>query len=174
MSNQQMRKEKIKWRVLFGCMAVLAFVLDFFTKEVALDALKDKAAYELIPGVLEFQFFANRGIAWSMLEGQSVIILLVGVVFLTVMLWFMKKLPTDKKFHITYILCGFLLGGALGNMMDRVFRGYVVDFIYVSLINFPIFNVADCFIVVSVFALAFVFLFIYKDEDLEWMNFGFR
>ncbi|MGN1147674.1 MAG: signal peptidase II, partial [Lachnospiraceae bacterium] len=70
-----------------------------------------------------------------------------------------------------YVLCGILTGGALGNMIDRIRLGYVVDFIYFSLIDFPIFNVADMCIVVSVIILGILFLFVYKEEDLSFLNF---
>ena len=64
-----------------------------------------------------------------------------------------------------------ILAGALGNTIDRVAKKTVTDFIYVSLINFPIFNVADIYIVVATIGLAILILFVYKDEDLRFMEF---
>ncbi len=164
-------KTKIKWMFLFFVMMALSIILDQWTKNLVLLHLKDKGAYPLIQGVLEFQFFSNTGIAWSMLEGQIIFILLTGIVFLAVVLFCIIKLPDNKKFHIIYILGGLLMGGAVGNMIDRIRLGYVVDFIYISLIHFPIFNVADMCIVISVIILAVLFLFVYKEEDLAFLNF---
>ena len=82
----------------------------------------------------------------------------------------MWRAPTDKKFHVVYILTGLFIGGALGNMYDRLSLGYVVDFLYFSLIHFPVFNIADSFIVVSVILFGIIFLFVYNDEDLEFLN----
>lgn len=65
-----------------------------------------------------------------------------------------------------------IASGAIGNMIDRVNLGYVVDFIYVSAINFPIFNVADCYVTVATILLALVILFYYQEEDLA--VFGFK
>ena len=61
----------------------------------------------------------------------------------------------------------FIIAGALGNLIDRVFLHYVIDFLYFELINFPVFNVADCYITVSMFVLAFLMIFYYKEEDFS-------
>ena len=59
------------------------------------------------------------------------------------------------------------MSGAAGNLIDRVSQGYVVDFLYFKLIDFPIFNVADCYVVIAAFAAVFCIMFYYNDEDLE-------
>lgn len=162
---------KSKWMIVFFVITILAIAIDQGTKYLAIMCLQGKPAFPLIDGVLEFQFYSNTGIAWSLLEGQIVFILFTGLIFLSVVLFCIIKLPEQKKFHCLYFLCGILTGGAVGNMIDRIRLGYVVDFISFTLIDFPIFNVADMFIVVSVFVLGFVFLFVYKEEDLAFLNF---
>ena len=97
-------------------------------------------------------------------------ILIIGIILLAAILFCIVKLPDRKKFHILYILGGFLAGGAVGNMIDRIRLGYVVDFIYFCLIDFPIFNVADMCIVVSVILFAILFLFYYKEEDFAFLS----
>ena len=64
-------------------------------------------------------------------------------------------------------ICILFFAGALGNFIDRVFRNYVVDFFYFKLIDFPVFNVADIYVTVGTFILAFLLLFYYKEEDLD-------
>lgn len=164
-------KSKLKWLFIFLLMLVLAVSLDQITKILVLQNLKGKDAFPIISGVLEFQFFSNTGIAWSMLEGQILFILFTGIILLAVVLFCVIKLPDEKKFHIIYILTGILSGGAIGNMIDRIRLGYVVDFIYFKIINFPIFNVADMCIVISVIIIGILFLFVYKEEDLSFLNF---
>ena len=105
MSN---RKTKIKWLIVFLAVMLLAVAADQFTKYLAVENLQGRGAYVLIDGVLELQFFCNTGIAWSMLEGQMIFILFTGVILLSVMLFFIIKLPEQKKFHILYILFGVL------------------------------------------------------------------
>lgn len=164
-------KSKIKGIAVFFLIMLAAVLFDQWTKYLAITHLQGKGTYPLIEGVLEFQFFSNTGIAWSMLEGQIIFILFMGIVFLAAVLFFVIKLPDVKKFRVLYFLCGLLTGGAVGNMIDRICLGYVVDFIYFSLIDFPIFNVADICIVVSIILLAVLFLFVYKEEDLAFLNF---
>lgn len=165
-----MNKEKIKWLLIFLLFAVFAFGFDRFTKALVLANLKGHAPFVLIPGVFELTYFENTGIAWSMLDGQTAFIIGMGILLTLLVLYFVWSAPTDKKFHIIYILTGLFIGGALGNMYDRLSLGYVVDFLYFSLINFPVFNVADSFIVVSVILFGIIFLFLYKDEDLKFLD----
>ena len=85
--------------------------------------------------------------------------------FCAVMLWLFFRIP-KTGYYIPLILAGGILtGGAAGNFIDRAFRGYVVDFIYVSLIDFPIFNLADIYVVCGGIALVILVLFHYRDED---------
>ena len=131
---------------LFIMLALLAF--DQFTKHLAIVHLKDKPAIILIKDVLEFQYLGNRGSAFGMLQNQKFFILFVGFVFMAVVLFFLFKLPRTKKYIVVHVALSAIIAGGLGNMIDRFRYDYVVDFISFVLINFPIFNVADCYIVV--------------------------
>ena len=164
-------KTKLKWLIIFLAVTVFSIGLDQAIKFLVIKNLQGKGAYPLIDGVLELQFYPNTGIAWSMLEGQSVFILFMVIIFLAAILFFIVKLPETKKFRILYVLGGLLTGGAIGNMIDRFRLGYVVDFISFVLIHFPIFNVADMCIVISVILYAVMFIFVYKEEDLAFLNF---
>ena len=76
----------------------------------------------------------------------------------------------DKKYLPISIACVFILGGALGNLIDRVRLGYVVDFLYFKLIDFPVFNVADIYVTVSVIVLILLMIFKYRsNEDIEFI-----
>jgi len=77
------------------------------------------------------------------------------------------RMPRVKKYNVLNYVLLFLIAGAIGNYIDRIINHYVVDFIYFSLIDFPVFNVADCYVTVSVIILFFLVLFYYKDEDFE-------
>lgn len=179
MSKEQEKKEnffvkyknKLKWLGIFALCMLCALGLDQWSKQAAIDHLTNAEAYPLINGVLEFDLYSNTGIAWSMLDGQKFFILFTGLIFLALILFVICRLPENPRFRMLYILGGLLTGGALGNMIDRIRLGYVVDFISFVLIHFPIFNVADMCIVVSVFLLAILFLFYYKEEDFAFLNF---
>jgi signal peptidase II len=125
----------------------------------------------IIDGVLELQYLENRGSAFGMLQNQKFFILFVGIVFLAVILFFLCRLPEKKKYNILHFMLTMIVAGGIGNMIDRIRFDYVVDFISFVLINYPIFNVADCYIVVATIGLFILFLFVFKENDLEFLNF---
>lgn len=146
-------------------------IFDQFTKKLAVAKLMNQPAFVLIDGVLELDYLENRGVAFGMFQGQRFMILLVGIVFLAVLLFFMFKMPAGKKYTALHIILSFVIAGGIGNMIDRFRLEYVIDFISFVLINFPIFNVADCYVVCGVIAMCIMFLFVFKDEDLEFLSF---
>ena len=80
------------------------------------------------------------------------------------------NLPATRKYMPLLITCTLLVSGAVGNFIDRVRFGYVRDFIYFKLINFPVFNVADCYVTVSVALLIILILFVYKEDDFGFLK----
>ena len=78
--------------------------------------------------------------------------------------------PSDKKYLPLRIVLIAISAGAAGNLVDRVMLHYVRDFIYFSLIDFPVFNVADIYVTCSVFVLVYLILFYYKEEDLNFFS----
>lgn len=169
-----MNKNEVKRGVMLCVDAVVMILLlafDQFTKYLAISHLKDKSAYVLIDGVLELQYLENRGSAFGMLQNQKFFILFVGIVFMAVILFLLFKLPKQKKFCVVHILLSVIIAGGIGNMLDRIRFDYVVDFISFILINFPIFNVADIYIVVATAGLFILFLFVFKEKDWEFLSF---
>lgn len=164
-------RKRTKMLLLDGVVMLILLGLDQLTKYLAIVKLKDKPAFVLLDGVLELNYLENRGSAFGMLQNQKFFILFVGIVFLFVILFLLFKLPEDKKFNIVHILLASIVAGGLGNMIDRLRFDFVVDFISFVLIHFPIFNVADCFIVIATITLFVLFLFVYKEKDLEFLSF---
>lgn len=165
-----MRKKSVML-ILDAVIMLTLLVLDQLTKYLAIVHLKDKPAISLIDGVLELKYLENRGSAFGILQNQKFFILFVGVVFMAVILFFLFKLPSDKKFRIVHVLLSAIVAGGLGNMIDRFRFDFVVDFISFVLINFPVFNVADCYIVISTIGLFILFMFVYKEKDLDFLSF---
>lgn len=163
---------KKRWMLLLDALLILLLLaLDQWTKHLAVVHLKNSRALSLIDGVLELKYLENRGSAFGILQNQKFFILFVGFVFMAAVLFFLFKLPMAKKFVIVHVLLSAVVAGGTGNMIDRFRFDYVVDFIYFALINFPIFNVADCYIVVSTIGLFILFMFVYKEKDLEFLSF---
>ena len=165
---------KERKNIFFICLDILIICLlvflDQITKFGAINFLKDKDDFTIIKGVLSLHYLENTGAAFSLLEGKQLLFSIVTPVFGIVLLYIMIKMPKSKKFlPLNYIIV-FLIAGAVGNYIDRIMNHYVVDFIYFSLINFPVFNVADCYVTVSVIILFILILFFYKDEDLDYLK----
>lgn len=143
--------------------------LDQYTKSLAVQYLKGKDPFPVIPDILELRYLegGNKGGAFGILYGQRTFFIIVAAVFLIAMLICLIRIPAVKKYRVLRFFICLISAGAVGNAIDRVNQGSVVDFIYISYINFPIFNVADIYVTVSAFALAVLILFVYKEEDLD-------
>ena len=147
--------------------AALLVVLDQVSKLAARAALKGEPSFPLIDGVFELSYLENRGMAWGLLQGGRWLFLAGTVLVLALIVWFFLKAPLSKRFFPLRLTLAVLAAGAAGNLIDRLFRGYVIDFFYFSLIDFPIFNVADCYVVAAGIAFVLLFFFYYKDVDFE-------
>ena len=143
------------------------FFADRYTKLLAVRYLKDKDPIKVIPEVFEFRYLENRGAAFGMLQDMRTLFIAVGSVFIVMILFLLIMLPATKKYR-PLRACLIMIGaGAIGNLYDRITLNYVIDFLYFIYIDFPIFNVADIFVTVSAAMLVILFLFVYKDEDLN-------
>ena len=150
---------------------VILVIADQLTKHLAVVRLKNQAAYNLINGILEFNYLENRGAAFGVLQNQKYFFVFVALIFIGVIVFVLIKVPTQKKYYSLNILLVMIAAGAVGNMIDRVRHDYVVDFIYFSLIDFPVFNVADIYVVCSGVLLIILVCFKYKnDEDYDFLR----
>ena len=102
-----------------------------------------------------------------MFQGAVLILAAVTVVLIVLIFYFSKKLPDTKRMMPLRIIGLFIVAGGIGNLIDRIFRGFVVDTFSFVLIDFPVFNVADIYVTVSMFLFFFLVLFYYKDEEFE-------
>lgn len=167
-----MNKKKSKL-LLFDIFFLLVLVAaDQYTKYIAVQRLKNQPAFSIINGVLEFNYLENRGAAFGMLQNQKVFFVFVAVIFLCVIAYVLVKVPLEKKYNRIHVLLVMIAGGAIGNLIDRLRLDYVVDFIYIVLINFPIFNVADMYVTFSTALLIIQVLFVYKDNDFSFLSFN--
>ena len=135
---------------------------DQFTKylTVANIALGQKVPF--LPGLLRFTYVQNTGAAFSSFEGQQWLFALIFVIFTGLLFWeYFKKPMPFSKFERWCIAAVY--GGGLGNMIDRVRLGYVVDMIETDFMKFPVFNVADCFITCGCIVLMVSLIFFNKE-----------
>ncbi|HIW84237.1 MAG TPA: signal peptidase II [Candidatus Dorea gallistercoris] len=161
-------REKRSLHYLVALIGVLAGVcLDQATKFWAILTLKDQPPLILIDGVFQLEYLENRGAAFGLLQGQRLFFFLSAAVICALVVWFYLRVPMERRYVPLRILAILIVAGALGNFIDRLRLGYVVDFFYFKLIDFPIFNVADIYVTISTFALLFLLFFYYKEEDLD-------
>lgn len=151
---------------------VILVITDQLTKHLAVVRLKNQAAYNLINGILEFNYLENRGAAFGVLQNQKYFFVFVALIFIGVIVFVLIKVPTQKKYYSLNILLVMIAAGAVGNMIDRVQYDYVVDFIYLVCIQFPIFNVADIYVTTATVILVFQILFVYKTNDFNFLSFN--
>ncbi len=118
----------------------------------------------------EFSYLENTGSAWGMMEGARIFFLVLTVVVLAFIFYVIYKMPDAKKYIPLKVMLILLGAGAIGNFIDRLFLGYVRDFIYFKLINFPVFNVADCYVTISMVLFAILILFVYKENDYTFIK----
>lgn len=147
---------------------ILVFI-DQATKYLACEYLKPQRGLELIPGVFQLYYLENRGAAFGMMYGRQLFFIVSALVITLAVSWIYLRIPPDKKYNPLRLAGIVLSAGAVGNMLDRIFRGYVVDFLYFSLIDFPVFNVADCYVCVGIAVLILLLFTCYKEETFDFL-----
>ena len=147
---------------------VVLILLDQGTKLWALASLKPIHNMTLVEGFMDLTFVENRGVAFGMFSGQRWFILLLTGIIAAGLIWFYVTMPKKKEYFPLRVSLVLVLSGAIGNIIDRLFRGYVVDFFEFTFFEWPVFNVADIYVVVGVTLLALMILFVVKDEDLDF------
>jgi len=116
-----------------------------------------------LPGIMRFTRLHNYGAAWSSLSGKTVVLLVITTVLMVAVAVLLVKKIVRHPLGVS--ACLLILGGGLGNYIDRIFRGYVVDMFDLQFMSYPIFNLADCFVVVGVILGAVYYLWIYEKCD---------
>ncbi len=162
---------KLKQFLIFFIGLGLSIGLDQFTKHMAVLNLKGQKPFIIVQNVFELYYSENRGAAFGMLQGRQGFFFLIAAVVILAVLWAVYRMPAGKRYLPLMCSLFLLVSGAVGNMIDRLSQKYVVDFLYFKLIDFPIFNVADCYVVIATFSLMFLFFFFYSDEELEFLSF---
>ena len=162
---------------IFELLAVLALVvIDLLTKQFAVKCLSNDS-FTVIKGVFSFTLLegGNSGAAFGLFQGGFWLFTVITVIVIAFVIWLLKKIISDKRYFPVHFALVLLLAGALGNFVDRVLtmvkygHSYVIDFLYFELINFPIFNIADCYVTIAAFTILILGIFVYKDEDFDKM-----
>lgn len=168
-----MNDTKLKAKI--SVFVAFLVVLDQLSKYVAYVCLKGKNDFIIIKDVLHLHYLdgGNKGAAWGMLSGKIILFIIFTLIASFFICLFIRNSISlynhshNKSIKILCVFLSVLLSGAIGNLIDRVVHGYVIDFIYFKLINFPIFNIADCYVTVSCVVIILICLFKINEEDFN-------
>jgi signal peptidase II len=190
-----MKKNKTKKQMCTaGIIALILVAIDQLTKYLAVINLKQSSTgvFVLIPGVFEFRYLENQSAAfgvdllsiiqnifhftyWSenplaFLRAKMIFFSVITIAVVILLCVWYRKIPVSKRFRLLNVVVILFIAGALGNLIDRIVNNYVVDFFYFKWIDFPVFNVADIYVTVTMILLLILILFFYKEEDLDFLN----
>lgn len=146
-------------------LALVVFVLDRGTKRLVESSLRIGESVPALDGVLRFTYIKNPGGAFGILDGSQLVLIIGSFVAVAAVLWMLLATPPSR---LTVLGCGLILGGAAGNLFDRLVAGEVTDYLdleFWPLEQWPIFNAADTAIVVGVLALLLTSLLPQKSPE---------
>ena len=161
-------KNKIKIYIIPILCIGLLVAFDQITKFIVRTSFALYESHPLIKNVFHLTYIQNTGIAWGMFKNGRIIFLILTVLVLLVLCRLLRKnSKMNRRFTPIRVCLVFLVSGAIGNMIDRISLHYVVDFFDFRLINFPIFNVADIYVTVSMIVLILLCAFYYHDHEID-------
>ncbi len=149
-------------------ISIILLCIDQISKLLVVNLLTKTDSITIIKNFFYLTYINNDGAAFSILVGKRIFLILIAVLVIVMLIRYIKKNNIQNKLELVSL--ALIIGGSLGNLMDRVVRGYVIDFLDFKLFNynFPIFNLADTFIVIGVFLL--LLKEIRKENNLDSRN----
>jgi signal peptidase II len=145
-------------------ISIIGIVLDFLSKAFIMSKLSVGSSKTIIENFFYITHVNNKGAAWGIFSSNTMVLTIISILFTIFFVWYVEK---NKLKLYEEISAGIILAGILGNMFDRIFRGYVVDFLnfYIFGYDYPVFNIADTFIVVGVLI---IIVFSIKELLSKW------
>lgn len=139
--------------IIYFAVAVFLIAIDQITKYLTVSYLKPLGNIDLIPDIFSLTYVENRGAAFGIMQNARwFFICLTIIVLVALSVYIIKKKPQGKILRISFAL---IYSGAIGNLIDRLFSGFVVDMLRVHFFDFPVFNFADCLVVIGTILLCF-------------------
>ena len=156
--------------IFYGLAVILLTAFDQFTKILAVEHLRDGGSVTVIPRILSLYYLENKGAAFGIFQNGTVFFAAVTIALLGFLLYCYARIPEKTRYIPMRIIAMAIAAGAIGNLIDRIVHGYVVDFFQFTFIRFPIFNVADIYVTVSAIILFILVMFYYTDEDFQFLS----
>ena len=145
-------------------ISIICLLIDILSKVFISSKLSLGTSKVIIKDFFELTLVHNEGAAFGVLHGKVPILLIISIIFIGFFIYMIEKNKISKYEEISY---GLILGGVIGNLIDRLFRGYVIDFFnfYIFGYDYPVFNLADTFIVIGVLI---IIVFTIKELLSKW------
>ncbi len=143
--------------MLYLFLGICIVAVDAVTKLLAIRHLALIDTLPLWEGVFHLTYVENRGAAFGMMQGGRVFFVVISLIIIAAMFYMVRRYKNRSKLLDYGVV--FIASGAVGNMIDRIFRGFVVDFFDFCLIDYPVFNVADIFVCIGAVMLAIYIIF---------------
>lgn len=150
--------------MIYYLLAALLIIIDQITKWNIVQNFELYQEKVIIPGFFSLFYIQNEGAAWGIFQGKMVFFYLVTLIVVGYLVYMFQQ--EKNKTKLVGISFALILSGAIGNFIDRLLNGYVVDMFRLDFINFPIFNVADVCLTVGVVLMLIHVLFFEKEEKL--------
>ena len=159
------KRKRLLQNILALLGAVVIIGLDQWIKQLAVENLKPIRSFPIWEGVFQLFYVENRGAAFGIFSGKT--FLLVGLTGMIILA--MIALIVLNKIEHPMLLTSFslIIGGGIGNLLDRVGQGFVVDYLHITIVDFAVFNFADCCVVIGTILLVAYFVFFDKKDKAE-------
>lgn len=141
---------------------IVSLAIDLITKRMAVVYLQGDS-FPIIKDILHFTYVENTGAAFGIFKGGRVFFVITTVVILAVVIFLLIKWKPQQT--LVKMSAALVMAGAVGNLIDRIYHGFVVDFIDFRVINYPVFNIADCCVVVGAILFAVWVIFFEKKNE---------
>lgn len=150
--------------MIYIIIIVLGIILDRLTKNYAINNLIENP----YSGTLfNFTYLENRGAAFGILQDRRIFFIILTLAIVCALIYyFLKNYKTNPK--VLNIALAMIISGAIGNFYDRLFQGYVVDFIEFAFVNFPVFNIADIFVTIGSILLI-IYMIVAEESEKIWV-----
>lgn len=158
-------------RILFVVGSFLSFAIlllvDQFSKYLAVKHLKNEPPLCFLNDWFELHYLENHGAAWGILTGKNLFLIVITATVILVISIIYFRLPIGKQYRLIRLSLLLIASGAVGNLLDRILHQYVIDFLYVKVIDFPVFNVADIYVTIGAFLFAVIVLFAKEEGEMQ-------
>lgn len=150
--------------MIYLILTIGLILIDQLTKIITLKQLAPIGSVTIIENILSFTYVENRGAAFGIMQNSRIFFLIFTVILIGAIIYYTIKTKQNSKFYL--ISTSLIIAGGIGNFIDRLFRGYVVDMIEVTFISYPVFNFADICIVIGAILFC-VYMLFSKPENTE-------